>query len=491
MLAPYSALVPEEKPLDTEVDAPIVSLVDIAVNETLAICAGAGISRCSDLPDGKELARLLHARFDGHVSGYSCDDPDNLVAVAEAAASLRGGLEAVQRIAVQVARFDSARPNRAHVLLGLLVAEGAVTLLLTNWDDCVERSRRSDEQLPAARNAVEVEALRGQVILKVHGCCTEVSTLLITRAQLERPGLWVETRFEAELARSTMVFVGIGDIAGYAQLQIKRLAELVEPARVRVVSLSIDEGWDESAWRGVLPDLAQEHRLPISAEDFFDQLAREWVMGLVRSVRQDEQPDLRACLEAVSAAFVKFTAAEACSWLRRAAIGWAVGESVARSAEAETALEAIAVLASRVADSDVLPDAEDARTADEQPAGQQLRLRPTAEQSRTATAQVQFARASTVFVDDSRIEVMLCKPRQAATAVEAAALERARGVASRLGPQAEVTVLCSAPTIRGPIRTRLEAIDVVDPDAPIDDQIDGPRQVGVNLILADELLRAA
>ena len=265
----YSAHVTDGEPLGAEVDAAVVSLIDVAINETLAICAGAGISRGLDLPDGRQLAEKLHGRFDGQVVGYACDDPQNLLAVAEAAAQCRGGLEAVQRMVVQLGPFDSATPQRAHLLLALLVAEGAVQLLLTNWDDCVERSWRQDEHLPTARNSFEIEAQRGQVILKIHGCCTELKTILLTPAQLASPGLWAETYFEAELAKATMVFVGVGDIASYAQARIMELAELVDHARIRVVSPHIDERWEESAWRDVLPDLPVERRLPRTAVDFW------------------------------------------------------------------------------------------------------------------------------------------------------------------------------------------------------------------------------
>lgn len=461
------------KPLDSEVDAAVVSLVDIAVKETLVICAGAGISGGAGLPDGKELARRLHARFSGQVSGYSCDEPESLLTVAEAAATVRGGLEAVQRIVLQVAPFASATPQPAHLMLGLLVAEGTVRLLLTNWDDCVERSWRQREHLAAARNAAEAEALRGQVILKMHGCCTQVQTILITPSQLESPGLWAQTRFEAELANSTMVFVGVGDIAGYAQKRITQLAELVEHARVRVVSPNIDRSWEDSAWKDVLPDLPTERRLPRTAEEFFDELAREWVMTLVRSVCNEAPDTLAPWMNRTRAAFVKFTATEALIWLRNAAAGWDVGESVVHHAAAATALEAIAILASQ------------------QAMGSALVTTPGDGLAENVGTAIRFVRNPAVLIDDQRVEVLLCKPRLVSSAVEALALERARTVAVRLGPQREVTVLCSAASMRGPARDHLDAADVVDPDAAIDDQIDGARQVAVKLVFADDLLRAA
>lgn len=452
-----------ENALNSGVDASVVSLVDIAIHERLSICAGAGISRTAGLPDGRELARRLHARFDGNVSGYKCDKPDDLLAVAAAAAAVRGGLEAVQRVVLELAPFGRAAPQPEHLLLALMVAEGAVRLLLTNWDNCVERSWRQDDELPVARNAVEVEELRGQFILKIHGCCTEVKTLLITPDQLKAPGLWTETHFASELTQSTMVFVGIGDIADYAQETIKQLADLVNHARVRVVSPGIDRDWvggaDEhrvGGWKKLLPDLPEERRLPMTAEVFFDQLAREWVMTMIRKVNSTASVGLRDAFSAVEAAVVQFTAADAVKWLRRAAVGWGVGESVVRSAAAETAMEAIAVLTSQ--------DHADAPS---------------------------FTRTSSFLLGDRRIEVVLCQPRQLSSDIEAAALERARSVSARTGPQPELTVLISAASIRGRLRHTVEAANVVDPDAPIDGLIDGPASVSVNLLFADELLRSA
>lgn len=452
-----------EKPLSCGVDATVVSLVDIAINEQLSICAGAGISRTAGLPDGHELARRLHARFDGQVNGYTCDEPDNLLAVAAAAASVRGGLEAIQRAVLELAPFGRATPQPEHLLVALLVAEGAVRLLLTNWDNCVERSWQQEELLPVARNAVEAESLRGQFIRKIHGCCTQVETLLITPDQLKDPGLWTSTHFTSELAQSTMVFVGIGDIADYAQESIKNLAVLVGHARIRVVSPNIDRDWEDTSdereiggWKKLFSDLPADRRLPFTAESFFDQLAREWVMTLLRTVGGTINPAFTESLGAVESSFARLTAAEALKWLRRSAVGWEVGDSVVRSPSAATAMEAIAILASR--DRSAAPN---------------------------------FTRRSAFFLGERCIEVILLQPRQTSSDVEAAALERARSVASRRGPQSEVTVLVSAASMRGRARHVVEAVNVMDPDAPVDDLIDGPASVSVNLLFADDLLRSA
>jgi len=444
--------------LSTPVAAEIVVLAADAKDGKLAICAGAGISIPAGLPTGAQLAELLHDRFQ-HIEGYVCGEPTNLLAVADAAASLAGGLEAVQRVVVELAPFGSAPPSLAHQLLALLVAEDALRLLLTNWDDCVERSTREFEFIQAARTQDEAENLSGQFVLKIHGCCTQTRTLLITPTQLAEAPLWTKIYFQAQLALSTMVFVGIGDIADYAQTRITELAAMVEHARVRVVSPDIVADWDNSAWSNLLPDLPIQRRIQKTAGDFVDELAREWVMDIVREVRNAPTPAPAPWLDAVANAFILFTALEALLWLRRAAFSWKVGTSVVRASVAPSTLEAIGLLA-RTAAPDTL-------------------------------ATIRFLPSSAVLIGDARIDVVICPDRLAASEIEAAARERAQGVAKRLGPQSGLHLLVAASSVRGPKPSEFAAVDVVDPDAPIDGLVGGDCQVPVSLTYVDDVLQAA
>lgn len=444
--------------LDAPVDAAIVVLGSEARDGRLAICAGAGVSLAAGLPSGTQLARKIHERFQ-RVTGYSCSDPENLLAVADAAARLPEGLAALQRVALELAPFDEARPQLAHRLLALLVAENALRLLLTNWDDCVERSWRKSEQIPAARNDVEAEHLRGQFLLKIHGCCTQSDTLLITSDQLHDAPLWTKTYFSAELARSTMVFVGIGDVADYAKQRITELAALVESARVRVVDPALAEDWETSQWRTVLPDLPDARRIAKTADDFLDELAREWIMDLITTIREAPTPRPAPWIDAVTGAFVCFTALQALEWLRLAATGLRVGDSVVQDPGAASALEAIGLLA-RVDDT-------------------------------TDLREVQFLPSSAVRVGDERLEVMLCPDRQTPADISEAAAERAQRAARRLGPQAELHVLVAAGSVRGPKPRELQADDIIDPDLPVDQLIGGEQQVSIRLTYVDDVLSAA
>ena len=458
--------VPGEKPmtvdtagekLDAPVEAAVLVLADEAQHGRLSICAGAGLSLTAGLPSGTALAELLHARFQ-RVAGYACVSPRNLLAVADAAAKLPDGLEAVQRAAVDLAPFDSARPQLEHRLLSLLVAEGALTLLLTNWDNCVERSRQKVELVPAARNDREAESLRGQFILKIHGCCTQRDTLLITSAQLGDAPLWTRAFFQARLAESTMVFVGIGDVADYARQRIAELAESVDNARIRVVSPDIADGWEESTWRGILPDLPAGRRIAATADKFLDELAREWAMQLVMALRAGEASP---SIEAVTRAFVNFTASQALEWLRQAMVGPKAGESVVRDPAAESLLEAIGLLART----------DDRCEGDEAP--------------------VRFLGDAAVIVNGERVEAMICRSRQTAAGIETAVTERARDYVSRRGPTPVIEVLIAASSVRGPRPTVLEAVSVVDPDSPVDDLLASAEQVRVHVTYADDLLATA
>lgn len=197
-----------------------------------------------------------------------------------------------------------------------------------------------------------------------------------------------------------MVFVGIGDVADYAQQRITELAELVDHARIRVVSPNIETNWDGSEWHTLLPELPEARRIEKTADEFMDELAREWVMGLVAEMRAAPTHDPAPWLEAVADAF-SFTALQALIWLRRAAVGWRVGHSVARAPAAVSALEAIGLLARR--------------------------------EETTGVADIRFLPASAVLIDTERLDVLLCPERRTRSDIEDAAAGRAQRVAQRLG----------------------------------------------------------
>ena len=55
-----------------------------------------------------------------------------------------GGIDALRNTVVQVAEFTSADSNYGHRVLALLLLEGAIDVLTTNWDTCIERGGLPD-----------------------------------------------------------------------------------------------------------------------------------------------------------------------------------------------------------------------------------------------------------------------------------------------------------------------------------------------------------
>jgi hypothetical protein len=345
--------------------------------------------------------------------------------------------------------------------LALLACEGAIRLLLTNWDTCVERA--VDEDLKPIRDVHEAQDDARGSLLKIHGCATRPTTLLITTDQLSTaPPLWTRAHFASTLTTTTMVFVGVGDIAAYARERITELANEVPHAKARVVSPSVeeDEGWGSSQWNSLLPTLPVSNRLGMTAERFASQLASGWVRQLLDSFQSGRptDDDLSDEVAALVAAVGQLPADEALRWLRGAAVHAEIGNSVVRGRAALAALTALAVLLNR--------EGQD-------------------------PSSLSFLRSFAVGWDDKRVEVLLDDRPARSTEMERAAVDRVERVAMRLEPGAEVTVLCAAPLVMGPRRGVLEDVDVLDPDGPIDGLVDGPSRVNVNLVYSQDLMEAA
>ena len=447
-------------PLTLSISAPIHSLISNAIRGRLTICVGAGVSIGSGLPSGSKLAQMLHKEFEGHITGYQCAEVEDLTAVAAAMSSLPEGLSTMQVGIVEIAPFTSAPPTLGHKLLALLFVEGAVRILTTNWDDCLERGWTEEERIQAASDASGAEQLHSPHILKIHGCSTRPPTLLVTEEQLNAPPLWTKSVFRTEIESSTMVFVGIGDVAPYVREPISELAAFVDGARIRVVSPSIVAKWKESEWKRVLPSLAPERRLAMSSDEFADELARGWLQ--TQLLRHFEGPEESEWVAQCCSAFRQLTSFDALAWLRRAATGWPIGESVVRSSEAVAAVKGISIL-----------------------------LRQLAEKRGVgATPAVRFERRAAVSLDDQRVEVLLARPNQPTTTIERLARRRAETVANTEGVD-QVTILCAASFAEGKQRSLLEAYDVLAGEQDSDDLISGPAQVPVRLEWADRLLSTA
>lgn len=283
------------------------------------------------------------------MEGYVApEDVRDLIAVADAAVAVEEGLDVLQRDVLTLADFKRATPNYGHQVLGLLLAEGALVALSWNWDTCIERSAPAGELLQVARTSEDMANLDHAELAKVHGCAAMPPTLLITSEQLANPPVWADQAFMERLRASTMVFVGIGDVADYARRRITELLAEVRPPDVRVVSKRIRDEWEQSIWAELMPELPEDRRVQQEADEFLDEVARAWTGELIQRlvaaqdrVRGDVRPGVQAAADAIAG----LTSVQCIRWCRHAVMRPATGESAVLSPTTTSTLVAAGVLA--------------------------------------------------------------------------------------------------------------------------------------------------
>lgn len=301
------------------------------------IYAGAGISlsQPTSLPTGAALAAAIHMRLAPAFSVLATVDPSDLIAVADAVAALPGGEEALRQTSAQSANFKTAKPGYAHKVLAHLMLEGAIDVLTTNWDNCIERSA-GEELLPTVTNDHALARVTPPWVLKVHGCASEPDSLLVTSGHLKNPPTWVQDQTRARLGSAVVVFIGIGDVAGYVRQRIEEaIREVGTVENIRVVAPDIDTKWDESQWKTVAPNLSVAHKIPATADLFMEQLAAAYIIGRLgeHSVNLASDVGLAADLEVAKTGLFESDALTVLQWARSVDINPRVGEPVLKSPE--------------------------------------------------------------------------------------------------------------------------------------------------------------
>lgn len=329
-----------------------VRLAEVAHSGRLAIYAGAGLSRGSptNLPNGPEVARRCHERLVGLLGADALDRADalNLTSVADVVAGLDQGADLVRHTAVDVAEFTSARPNFSHEILALLLLEGIVVVITTNWDDCIERSG-GDERVLAVISGQERQQTSAPALLKVHGCATRPPTLLITTEDLTDPPSWARDAVNAHLSGSCTVFVGTGDIAGYVENRIREVVDTVGSAgQVIVVSPDIKGKWNGTQWAEILPKLPEEYKVAASANTFLDHLASACLRRVVQKITEELSGETAAVAFArARSGFEGQTSIDMLRWLRGCAFPRSPGTSATQHPAFAVAMIALGRLGDR------------------------------------------------------------------------------------------------------------------------------------------------
>jgi len=315
----------------------------------VVIYAGAGISlsQPTNLPTGAKLAAAVHLQLKSAFPILSTVASWDLVAVADAVAALPSGEDALRQTSAKSADFNTAKPGYAHKVLAHLMLEGAIDVLTTNWDNCIERGA-GDERLPTVTNDRDLADVIPPWVLKVHGCASRPDSLLVTSSHLDNPPTWVQEQTRARLGSAVVVFIGIGDVAGYVKKRIKEaIIEVGSVENIRVVSPDIETKWAGSEWKTVAPALRDDYKISATADLFMEQLAAAYIIGRLgeHSVHLSSDRVLAADLEAVKAGLLKSDSLTVLQWARAVDINPRPGEAVLRSSELGRVLIALGHLA--------------------------------------------------------------------------------------------------------------------------------------------------
>jgi hypothetical protein len=450
--------------LSEPIAAPILMLLKAAEMGRLAVCAGAGLSKAPDagLPLGGELSVALCERLEQRLAGFEPpDNPQDLIAVADAAVAASEGVSTLQQEVLELADFLGAAPNLGHWCLGLLLAEGAVsTVLLWNWDSCIERSVCDGERIEVALSEQDVADLRTPAVVKVHGCASRASTLLITSAQLAADAPpWTQLAFAQKLGHDCIVFLGVGDVADYAQHRIGQLLDEFGSADIAVVGPEVVSGWPDSAWSTVAPHLDgdKDRRIEAYADDFLDGLLRAWASGPLmelRRLRADLGGAATSELEIALTSLESVTALGFTKWCRTSMYAPTIGISAVRAPQVLTAILAACRLAA-------------------------------AEEHDKVEFQA-FGRISTPSQDWAVVAV---DRHQVAASIERRLTVRAQRLAEAGHAPGSVVFLVSGPVIDGLAETfSTQIVDVFAGDVPTEDVLAGPAATEISILWADSVL---
>lgn len=344
----YAASVYEPKPASAPTGTIAAALADEALQGRLTVYAGAGVSAASptQLPGAAKLATLLYEAVSTAISmgGVPRDD---LVAVADRVAQEPQGGRLLKSTILRVADLTGARPAYAHAALALLICEGAIVVIETNYDDCIERAALP-ERVPVVITDNDRLMMSASALLKAHGCATKPDTMLVTSTDLQNPPLFARNELAARLGLGSVVFLGIGSPADYVKSSLQTFMSKVGLSKLIVVGPQVAD-WATSGWQNVVGDLPSDQRVADTADEFADALLRAYVALALAPVtarvqHMDAGHPQRRGVERVVDALMHRDAVSVIRWVRSTGWGFGVGQSIAASARNVSTLVALGAL---------------------------------------------------------------------------------------------------------------------------------------------------
>jgi hypothetical protein len=137
------------------------------------------------------------------------------------------------------------------------------------------------------------------------------------------PPTWVTSEVRDRLGNSVVVFVGIGDVAGYVRKRLEEaIADVGSIGNVRLVSPFIESNWTSSPWAAILGDIEPRYRFAQSADEFLDRLAAAYVVVLLADINAGfvDDPATASSLAAATNGLKKHDALTLLKWIRHAAV---------------------------------------------------------------------------------------------------------------------------------------------------------------------------
>lgn len=326
-------------------------LASKALSHRLTIYAGAGLSAAepTGLPGAAGLAKRLADAL-GDIVDLGAVDPWDLLAVADTVAAEPRGTQVLRETILRVADLLAAPANYGHRVIALLLCEGAVTALETNYDDCIERAAQP-ERLPVVRTPAELLHGPGASLLKAHGCASLPPTMLITTTDLGGIAFWADATVSAKLSQDHVAFIGIGSVADYVKTSIAGVLQATGQEHITLVDPALAR-WDhdpELGWKQLLPDLPDDQRVVEDASAFCDSLLRAYLVPFRQRIRQlvsgfGSEHGQRIGTSAAVEALETLDAVAALRWLRDASWNLSPGATALTPATTSVLIAAGALL---------------------------------------------------------------------------------------------------------------------------------------------------
>lgn len=267
----------QPKHLKESTSVSITHVAQRVSSKSVVIVVGAGVSipPPTSLPSGNDIATTLKDKLSrtGLAKYVNESTPDDLLDIVDAVVSPSSdALQVVQKMILESFEFTTAPWNYAHLAITLLMAEGVIQVLSTNWDTCIERA--ADMSYLDIVPCRELSELRGAqdsaILIKLHGCAKIENSIVVSTRQFTRSPWWVTSQVSALFARNLVIFVGIGSIPRYVGRTVSLLLDFAKDSRpIIIVAPHIDQEWDN-----LLRDHKEPELVTCSAEEFLDDVLR-------------------------------------------------------------------------------------------------------------------------------------------------------------------------------------------------------------------------